>query len=316
MGQYPQYQINDKYLNFQWQYADSTNYSTQIKLAEFLESNCPPGSSILVHGWSSEIYYLADKLPPTKYVWSLADPITNPIPEDEYDKLVASVKNLKFEFVVFFDNDLQALEYRTEDPVVNQTLNRYFFVGNIGNALIFSKYNSEGQFLYYSFIENFPSASKVYWTDGMTPRNTEEDFNNTIFIPAISSLSIQGDKRNTIFQHPLPTGESGIAYNVTLPESSVLKLGIGIDPSVWEKMADGVVFTIRIMDGNNTRTIWSYFMDPKNVPTDRKWQDFEVNLSVYSTKKVTIFFVTMTGPKNNNAYDWAHWANPVILAGK
>jgi hypothetical protein len=139
MEQYPQYQIDSKYLNFRWLYADSASYSCQTELGEFLRSNCLPGNSILVHGWASDIYYLAHKLPPSKYAWSRPDNMTLTIPEDEYSKLVADVKNQEFEFVVVFDSNLEALENRRDDPIVNQTLNTYSYYGNIDNALIFRK---------------------------------------------------------------------------------------------------------------------------------------------------------------------------------
>jgi 4-amino-4-deoxy-L-arabinose transferase-like glycosyltransferase len=137
--QYPQYNIDSNCLNFQWLYADETNYFTQTRLGEFLRSNCPPESSILVHGWAAEIYYLADKLPPSKYVWSRPDPGVVEIPENEYSKFVEGVEHREFEFVVFFDNSRETLEFRRDDPVVNQTLNNYFYFGNIDNALIFTK---------------------------------------------------------------------------------------------------------------------------------------------------------------------------------
>jgi hypothetical protein len=314
--QYPQYNINSNFLNFQWLYADSASYSTQIGLGEFLKTNCAPGDSILVHGWSAEIYYLADKLPPlADYVWSVQGSGVE-IPENEYDKLVESVKDQQFKFVVFFDNSRSALENRRDDPVVDETLDWYFYFGNIDNALIFSKYDSEGRVVYYNFIENFASASLVYQTENGTVRSLEEDFeNDSILIPKIYEPSIQGDREESIFQHPLASGESEIIYNVSLPENAVLKFGIGMDPSVWNETVNGVEFVMKIEVGNTTQTLWSHYIDPKNVPEDREWQDFEVDLSAYAGTQVHIIFVTLPGPKNDNSYDWAYWADPVILTG-
>jgi hypothetical protein len=78
-------------------------------------------------------------LPPSKYVWSRPDPGVVEIPENEYSKFVEGVEHREFEFVIFFDSSRETLELRRDDPVVNQTLNNYFYFGNIDDALIFIK---------------------------------------------------------------------------------------------------------------------------------------------------------------------------------
>jgi hypothetical protein len=268
-----------------------------------------------VHGWSSEIYYLADKLPPLpRYAWSL-NTSSNGVPENEYDKLVEMVNNQQFKFIVFFDNSRDALENRRNDPVVDQTLDRYFYYGNIDNALIFSKYDSQGRVVYYNFIENFSSASNVYQTENGTTRSLEEDFgNDSVYIPKIYEPSIQGDRRQSIFQHPLTSGESEIIYNVSIRENTVLEFGIGMDPSVWNKTGDGVEFVIQVGVGNITQSLWSHYINPKNVSEDRKWEDFEVDLGAYAGTEARIVFATLPGLKNDNSYDWALWADPVLVA--
>jgi len=311
LGQYPQYHMTSQLFNFSWGYADSSSYSTQTKLAEFLRLGSASDSQILVHAWSAEIYYLAGKLPPSKYVWTRPDGIQ--IPESEYNRLIESVKNHEFEFIVFFDNSFAALRYRISDPIVNQTLNNYFYYGNIDNAFIFSWHNSVGQSIYYNFVEHFQSALKLYFMDSTTIQDIDNYFKSEpIFIPAIYSLSINGDVRDAIFHHPPSTGNSSIAYNMLIPENASLKFGIAINPAMWEK-TDGVDFVIKIKDGNDTQNIWDYYLNPKNVLIDRKWHDIEMDLHAHRGKEVTIFFITMPGPENDNGYDWAYWATPVIL---
>lgn len=308
LGQYPQYHITSQLFNFSWGYADSSSYSTQTKLGEFLRLNSASDSSILVHAWSAEIYYLAGKLPPSEYVWTRPDGIK--IPESEYNRLIESVKNHEYEFIAFFDYSLATLRYRMGDPIVNQTFSEYFYYGNIDNAFIFSRHNSAGQSIYYSFIEHFPSALKLYFIDNMTTQDIDNYFRSEpILVPTISSLSINGDIRDAIFQHPPSVGNSSIAYSMLLPENASLKFGIGINPAVSEK-TDGVEFVIKIKDGNDTQNIWNYYLDPKNVLIDRNWHDFEIDLNAYRGKEVTIFFITAPGPKSDNGYDWAYWATP------
>jgi hypothetical protein len=141
LSQYPQYHIESQILSFQWIYADASSYSTQIKLGEFLRLNSPNGSSILVHGWAAEIYYLADELPPLKYVWTRPNPGFR-IPEEEYNRLIEGVRNREYTYVVFFDNSFNALKSRNDDPLVKETFVCYYYIGNIDNAFIFCKHYS------------------------------------------------------------------------------------------------------------------------------------------------------------------------------
>ncbi|MFX0212179.1 MAG: glycosyltransferase family 39 protein, partial [Candidatus Hodarchaeota archaeon] len=314
LGQYPQYHITSQLFNFSWGYADSSSYSTQTTLGQFLRLNGTPDSSILIHAWSAEIYYFAGKLPPSKYVWTRPDGIK--IPESEYNRLIEGVKSHEYEFIVFFDHSLAALRYRMGDSIVNQTFSKYFYYGNIDNAFIFSRHNSVGQSIYCNFITQFPSALKLFFMDNGTIQDTDDYFKNEpILVPEISALSINGDIRDVIFHHPPSAGNSCIGYNILIPENSSLKFAIGIDPAMWVK-TDGTEFIIKIKYGNNTQSIWNYYLDPRNVSIDRKWQDFEIDLHAYHDKEVTVFFLTRPGPENVNGFDWAYWATPVILVRK
>jgi len=38
-------------------------------------------------------------------------------------------------------------------------------------------------------------------------------------------------------------------------------------------------------------------------------EDFEIDLSKYSEKTVTIILSTLPGPKNDNRWDWAYWGD-------
>jgi len=313
--QYPQYHIFSKSLNFIWRYADADSFNTQVKLTEFLRLNTSKEGRILVHGWTSTIYYLAGKLPPSKHVWT-APGTTLGVPEDEYKRLVQDVKKLEFEYVIFFDSSFAALERRRWDPIVEQTLSKYYYIKNLGNAFIFGKYNLFGEYKYFNFIENLPLALKIYFVNGVIG-NLEEDFRDEpLFIPAIRRIKINNDERPTIRSHPVPGGNSSICYNLYVPERSMLEFGICIDPAVWEKSVDGVEFVITIKDEGEVRTIFSHYVDPKNFPQDRKWHDFRLPLDEFANRNVVISFITSSGPKGNAENDWAHWSNPLIMVRK
>jgi hypothetical protein len=105
---------------------------------------------------------------------------------------------------------------------------------------------------------------------------------------------------------------SRIVYNLTLPSKPVLKYGIGLDPAIWN-MSDGVEFQISIEADGEVQKIFSSILNPKENLTDRRWVDYELNLTNYANKQVKIIFETLPGEKNNINYDWAFWGTPVIL---
>jgi hypothetical protein len=205
------------------------------------------------------------------------------------------------------------LKLRVWDQIVEQTLFGYFYLGNISNAIIFSKFNAFGEYKYFNFIENLPVAAKTYSRNGLIG-NLEDDFiDDPIFIPAIRSLKIHGDERATIHQHPISNGNSSICYSVYIPERIVFQFGIGIDPTVWEKSTDGVGFSIIIIDQGDPKTVFSRFLDPQNSPQDQRWHEFQLNINEFAGHNVTICFVTAPGPKGEAIFDWAHWNEPMLL---
>jgi hypothetical protein len=116
--------------------------------------------------------------------------------------------------------------------------------------------------------------------------------------------------RPIIFEHP--NGEI-FFDNVTIPKNAILKFGIALDPQVWSpEKGDGVLFEIEIREDGTNKTIFSEYIDPKNHADQRKWNNYEVNLSPFIKKKSAILLKTSCGPKNNCTYDWAWWGNPTI----
>ena len=134
--------------------------------------------------------------------------------------------------------------------------------------------------------------------------------------PFISDVGvINGESRPVIYEHPLPSDKNVISFeNISVPKNASLKFSIALDSQVWSPdKGDGVLFEIYIKENESEQQIFSKYIDPKNNPEDRKWNDFEVDLSSYANKNVTILFATSAGPKNNSRYDWAWWGNPILL---
>lgn len=132
------------------------------------------------------------------------------------------------------------------------------------------------------------------------------------FVSFGRELTIKGDTRRTLFQHPF----SEVRFNnVQIPPDALLHFGIGIDPAVWEKPGDGVSFRVTVINENSTRpeiTIFTEYMDPKRTPDDRKWRDYDVDLNAFADQKVSFIFATDGGPRNDIRFDWAAWSDPKV----
>ena len=93
-----------------------------------------------------------------------------------------------------------------------------------------------------------------------------------------------------------------------------MSLGAALDPETWDpEKGDGVEFNIILKNSGEYNKIFSHYLDPKNNREDRIWKKFEVDLSLYAGKTVTIEFSTLPGPHNDDRFDWALWGSPVII---
>lgn len=129
-------------------------------------------------------------------------------------------------------------------------------------------------------------------------------------------VEIQNVTRFGIYQHP-QINYNGLIYLPThkIPNNSILQFSIALDPAVWSSdKGDGVEFNIYVNEINSYSLVFSGYIDPKNNGEERKWNDFEIDLSKYETQNITLILSTLPGPGNDSSYDWAWWGNPVIVS--
>ena len=150
--------------------------------------------------------------------------------------------------------------------------------------------------------------SDEYILEDPSPYNVvEKDLTKILNINCIPKLSL--------YQHPISNENRSLIIfeNVKIPENAKLKFSIALHPQVWNpNKGDGVVFEVFIEHNGEKEKIFSKYIDPKNNPEERKWNDFEIDLSKYSGKNVTIIFSTLPGPNNDSRWDWAWWGEPRV----
>jgi hypothetical protein len=126
-------------------------------------------------------------------------------------------------------------------------------------------------------------------------------------------LDISNEQKLAMFEHPY-TYPSNITFgNLSIPLNATIKFSIAMDPAVWSSdKGDGVTYEIYASDDISKRLLFSEYLDPKHNTDEQKWNDYNVSLSDYSGKRISLIFVTTPGPNNNSIYDWAYWGDPVI----
>jgi len=169
----------------------------------------------------------------------------------------------------------------------------------------------------YDFIKHVNESHAEYYTgegvvsvpifEGYLPPN--------IPIPYVYSttLSVQGEIHNALFMHPPPPNNNSevglyLKYKLRIKVPSFLTFRITLDPNVWNKNGDGVIFEIFVQEGEKTpRLLFHKHLNPTTNISERRWNYFEVDMEEYTDKEVMVIFTTKAGENAN--WDWAYWGD-------
>jgi len=129
----------------------------------------------------------------------------------------------------------------------------------------------------------------------------------------------QGRCRPFLYHHP-GSGPSHpqLHYPLRLPEEgATLTFGLTQAAEFWDpRYGDGVHYRVEVVPATGEPvTVYSRWVDPKNVPADRRWIDAEVDLSAWAGQQVTLVLATDPGPAGNALEDHGGWGQPVVWAG-
>jgi tetratricopeptide (TPR) repeat protein len=125
-----------------------------------------------------------------------------------------------------------------------------------------------------------------------------------------SAFVIDKQPRGVLFQHP----PSQLTYSLDVPASAHLSFSLALAPEVWKLgKGDGVQFDIDISNEDSRWHLFSEYIDPKNVPAHRRWNDREISLYRWAGQVLTLTFATRPGLNDDNHYDWAGWGEPRIV---
>ncbi|HMT22154.1 MAG TPA: hypothetical protein PKE20_13090, partial [Promineifilum sp.] len=116
-----------------------------------------------------------------------------------------------------------------------------------------------------------------------------------------------GDWGDVLFMHP----PAAASFSVDLPpEPAELRFRVALDPQSREWGGDGVTFVVVAQpEGGEPREVFRQHVGREMVD----WLPARVSLADLAGQRVTLTFITETGPAGGGTADWAGWDSPRIL---
>ena len=122
-----------------------------------------------------------------------------------------------------------------------------------------------------------------------------------------TEVSIAGIRKSAIDAHPPWQGISGDAFgewNLSLPDSSYIRLEFDIGLAEGSENSDGVTFIVSVQGDEIFRRHYA----------EQKWEQIHLDLTAYRGEDVKLRFTTNPGPRENTGWDWARWGEPKIVS--
>ena len=122
-----------------------------------------------------------------------------------------------------------------------------------------------------------------------------------------TEVSIAGIRKSAIDAHPPWQGISGDTFgewNLSLPDSSHIRLEFDIGLAEGSENSDGVTFIVSVQGDEIFR----------RHHTQPQWQHISLDLTPYRGQHIKLRFTTNPGPKENTGWDWARWGELKIVS--
>jgi hypothetical protein len=123
-------------------------------------------------------------------------------------------------------------------------------------------------------------------------------------------------RREWLYTHPT----SEVSVDVDLPAGQPIwfEAAAALDPAVWRAdVGDGVTFVVTaqplggVGEGRSIEVLRE-IVNPRADPAQRRFVPLEADLSALAGQRVRL--TLRTEPRDDLSFDWAGWANPVVVA--
>lgn len=178
---------------------------------------------------------------------------------------------------------------------------------------------SEKRFLQLSSIKYLISSSPYF--SEITSKMIEQIKQNNLQVKydkvSLTSFKIAGLSKKVLFQHP---PSERLPYKTIISDNTnILRFAVGMNPESYTRKVcgDGVEFVLEIRKaGGSTEKLFSKYIDPKTNISDRKWHEYEIDLSRFAGQEIELLFTTAPGPKEDDKCDWAGWGDIEFVDSK
>jgi hypothetical protein len=130
------------------------------------------------------------------------------------------------------------------------------------------------------------------------------------------SVTINGETKSCILEQ----SESRILFHLTPPADAWFSASLAIDPAVWDKAGDGVLFRMGIGDGKGGyEELLNQYVNPAGNPADRRWIPVSLDLSAFAGQDVYLILnSTPSLPRQPRDLrnDRALWGAPMLVVGR
>jgi len=129
-------------------------------------------------------------------------------------------------------------------------------------------------------------------------------------------FTVGEETKPVLYEHP-PYDRLPLAIEIT-PARRRLAFDVAMQPAVYDGSiplcGDGVEFRLEVRDSHSRiEPLYSRYIDPKHILSERRWIPATVDLNRYIGQKVELLFTTTPGPVGDTCADWAGWGDPHFL---
>ncbi|HEX2173544.1 MAG TPA: hypothetical protein VHL09_13995 [Dehalococcoidia bacterium] len=128
-----------------------------------------------------------------------------------------------------------------------------------------------------------------------------------------SQWTIGGETRTVYTSEPAPDAPGEISYRWEEFPAGSFVFSVALDPDYWRPdLGDGVRLAGLAESGQATEQVFARHLNPKANPADQKWRSFEIDLSRYQGRPLTLRL--RVHPESDSRYDRVGWSRPRLYS--
>jgi hypothetical protein len=130
------------------------------------------------------------------------------------------------------------------------------------------------------------------------------------------TVTINGEAKPCILEQ----AHGRITFRLIPPPSAWFSAWLAVDPSVWDKDGDGVLFRLGVSgEGLAYQEPLNQHVNPAANRSDRRWIPVTIDLSAWAGREILLILSTnasVPGQSDDLRNDLALWGAPVVVAGR